>query len=529
MIIINPCTKIAYNAGNKKNLFPLHIPYIRCIILRVLTLFLSGIIFIPYQNSYAACQNNIDQYIGIALTNDKGHLLYEKNINKKLIPASTLKLLTSLEAIHFLGENFRFRTNFFLDERHNLKVKGFGDPFLNSEAIKIMCTKLTEILKQKEIEKLNSIIIDNSFFSSSIGIPGTGNSCNPYDAPVGALCANFNTVFFKYDKSKNKFISAEPQTPLLAFTKKRIRASGLQRGRIILSMDEANVYAGLLMGYFIKTCGVDIVHNNTGRISNYTAENRCIVQLGHINPQDKKILTWLSPYTIKEIVRKLLRYSNNFIANQLFLYVGAKNYSPPATVEKAIDVLKKYAENTLKIKKIKLYEGSGLSHRNRIAPKGMIKILFSFMPYYELMRHDIIEIETEYNLNDTDITTLKQPQKIKGYEKHWKSHLDKSLSECFINGKKKKTVEVKSGMKIKKKKIREIQTEKKQTCIDEFYKTGTLVNVRTRAGYFKINNRLYPYVIMVNKKNCTYKSIRSIRKKLAGIALNNAQSNLKHP
>ena len=44
---------------------------------------------------------------------------------------------------------------------------------------------------------------------------------------------------------------------------------------------------------------------------------------------------------------------------------------------------------------------------------------------------------------------------------------------------------------------------------NDFFKTGTLHGVRTRAGYISgKDQRLYPYVIMVNQKNKGYESIR---------------------
>ncbi len=43
---------------------------------------------------------------------------------------------------------------------------------------------------------------------------------------------------------------------------------------------------------------------------------------------------------------------------------------------------------------------------------------------------------------------------------------------------------------------------------NELFKTGTLTDVRTRAGYIiGMNNRLYPYVIMVNQKETGYERI----------------------
>ena len=43
---------------------------------------------------------------------------------------------------------------------------------------------------------------------------------------------------------------------------------------------------------------------------------------------------------------------------------------------------------------------------------------------------------------------------------------------------------------------------------NDYYKTGTLSDVRTRAGYLAgSDGRLYPYVIMVNKSGVGYSSI----------------------
>jgi D-alanyl-D-alanine carboxypeptidase/D-alanyl-D-alanine-endopeptidase (penicillin-binding protein 4) len=44
---------------------------------------------------------------------------------------------------------------------------------------------------------------------------------------------------------------------------------------------------------------------------------------------------------------------------------------------------------------------------------------------------------------------------------------------------------------------------------NDFFKTGTLTDVRTRAGYIQgQDNRLYPYVIMTNGKNANYTFLR---------------------
>ena len=70
----------------------------------------------------------IKTHDAVVVTESDGKVLFSKNADQPLIPASTLKLLTSLAAFHYLGEDFRFITEFYIDDRANLTVKGYGDP-----------------------------------------------------------------------------------------------------------------------------------------------------------------------------------------------------------------------------------------------------------------------------------------------------------------------------------------------------------------------------------------------------------------
>jgi D-alanyl-D-alanine carboxypeptidase/D-alanyl-D-alanine-endopeptidase (penicillin-binding protein 4) len=360
-----------------------------------------------------------NQRIGYLLADAEGRILASRNMDQQFIPASTFKLLTSLEAIHHLGEQFRFETDFFLDSNNTLKIKGYGDPFLTSEVIHTLCHGLASTLKQKGILSVDNIEVDNNFFDPGIEIPGTGTSANPYDASVNAVGANFNTVSFKFNKRENRYISAEPQTPLLDFAEKQIRASKLDQGRIVLTRGESRIYAGRLVRYFLKKEGIAI----TGE-----------VREGRVNKGDQKLYTHISPYTLVELLQRLLQYSNNFMANQIFLTVGARTSASAATLEKGVKALKTYATEILGIPGTIITEGSGLSRKNRITPRQMLKVLMAFKEHHGLMNH--------------------------------------------------------GG--------------------NEFYKTGTLSGIRTRAGYFADKNgRLYPYVIMVNQKGQGYGRIKN--------------------
>jgi serine-type D-Ala-D-Ala carboxypeptidase/endopeptidase (penicillin-binding protein 4) len=371
--------------------------------------------FILIELAVSSCLYAEESNTGVVLADDSGNIIFSQNREKQFIPASILKILTSLAAINILGDNYNFPTKYLFDkESHNLYIKGFGDPLLISEVIEQLCH---EIILKTQTKQINNIILDHTYFSEQIKIPGKGGSLNPYDASVGAICANFNTIKFKWNSQQDKFVSGEPQTPLLSIFNNDIKDSGLKQGRIILSQQQSILYPGFLIKYFLEKSSIKI----TGSVFQ-----------GKFDTKGIKTYSFQSPFKLTDIVEKLLKFSNNFIANQLLLVMGAKIFGEPATLEKGTKALEYFSNQNLNIRNLKIYEGSGLSRSNLISPTQMLKILIEFMPYYSLLKN-----------KDTD-----------------------------------------------------------------YYKTGTLSDVRTRAGYILgKDNRLNPYVVMVNEKNRGYESI----------------------
>jgi D-alanyl-D-alanine carboxypeptidase/D-alanyl-D-alanine-endopeptidase (penicillin-binding protein 4) len=353
---------------------------------------------------------------GIVLADDQGTIVYGQNREKQFIPASILKLLTSLAAIEILGSNYHFTTLYFFDQTSkNLYIKGLGDPLLISEVIETLCR---EIALKTGPTQIHHILLDSTYFSDQIRIPGNGSSLNPYDAGVGALCANFNTITFKWQAKKGRFVSGEPQTPLLSVFHGDIKETGLKKGRIVLSRQQSLLYPGLLIKLGLEKNNINI----TGSVLH-----------GTLDMKKEGVHTFVSPFDLEGVVQKLLKFSNNFMANQLLLTIGATTYGPPATLEKGIHAVQAFSERHLKLNHLTLSEGSGLSRKTLMSPDQMLKVLMRFMPFYTVLKNE--------------------------------------------------------G--------------------NDFFKTGTLADVRTRAGYILgHNNRLYPYVIMINKKNADYTFLR---------------------
>ncbi len=320
---------------------------------------------------FAKNWNPVQELIGerdaVLVADPQGNILFSRNADQSLIPASTLKLLTSLVARHHLGPDHRFMTEFYLDAENNLKIKGYGDPFLISEVI----SDIAETLAAK-IDRCGDLVLDDSYFEKVI-IPGVTSSFNPYDSPNGALCANFNTVNFRC--TGGKCTSAEPQTPFVSFVVDRVCESGLSKGRIVLSAEnnETTLYTGYLFRHFLEEReGVSF----TGK-----------VRMGKVTEKDRLIYRYTSAFSLDQILAKLLEFSNNFVANQLFIAAGAAAYGPPGTLEKGIRAAEAYMHETLKGEAIHIEEGSGISRGNRITARSMLKILEKFRPHHRLMTH----------------------------------------------------------------------------------------------------------------------------------------------
>jgi D-alanyl-D-alanine carboxypeptidase/D-alanyl-D-alanine-endopeptidase (penicillin-binding protein 4) len=328
----------------------------------------SGGTALPLSTERRAIGRLMGQQDALMVADPAGKTVLSIHADKMLMPASTLKILTALIARHYLGREFRFKTEIYVDGRQNLKIKGYGDPLLISEVLRDISETVA-----KQVHGFNDLIVDGSYFRG-VTIPGVTDTLNPYDAPSGALSVNFNTVNFK--RSGKQYVSAEPQTPLVGFILDRIRRTGLREERIVLSAenDEATLYAGHLFRRFLADAGVwSVGHVKQGRIR---------------HDQDRLVYRYTSVFTLDQVIERLLMYSNNYMANQLLITAGIAAYGPPGTLDKGLSAADAYVRTVLKRTDIRMAEGSGISRKNRITAACMMKILETFVPFHELMREE---------------------------------------------------------------------------------------------------------------------------------------------
>ncbi len=293
---------------------------------------------------------------------------------RSFIPASTIKIATLFAALETLGASQPFKTEFYLRERTILVIKGYGDPFLTSEYL----PAIARALRQRGVASISSIILDDSFFRLEAETQGSTNSQNPYDAPNAALAVNFNALpLVKSDDGA--ILSAEEQTPLLPLMQEIGEHLPPGEYRLNISAFPQRSAVNNILRY---TAELFITLFRAGGIKVADSYRR-----GTVSATDVLLYTHRSPKDTSEVVRNCLRYSNNFIANQLFLLSGAKRYGPPATWSKGRDAMRSFLQEKIggDSRMLYLVEGSGLSRDNRATPRAMIKLLEAFRPYASLL------------------------------------------------------------------------------------------------------------------------------------------------
>jgi D-alanyl-D-alanine carboxypeptidase/D-alanyl-D-alanine-endopeptidase (penicillin-binding protein 4) len=311
--------------------------------------------------------------LGLVLVVDaQGNELVAQNADEPFVPASVAKIVTAWLAMEVLGGDYRFETRFYLDDKRVLYVRGGGDPFLVSEELATLATELVATVGKKPIA---GIVLDGSYYPSNLRIPGIEDDGEPYDALNSALAVNFNTVYAA--RSGDTVRSAEKQTPITPLAIVEFRAHGPNgSGRISLSQDPVASlqYAGELIAAFIERAGGGM----NGEISTGT------VPVGL-----KPIYVHRQSRPLSEILVELLRASNNYIANQVFLEVGGRRLGGPVSLQKSLQIANEMLATHGLAADIHLEEGSGISRDNRFTARGLAKALELFAPHADMLRgHD---------------------------------------------------------------------------------------------------------------------------------------------
>ena len=338
-----------------------------------------------------------------------GKIVKEYNSEMSLIPASTLKIVTTSAALGILGKDFTYKTNYNIlynsasvdkATETQLVVEGCGDPSFNSSYFysndSLFFLPLVHKLQSKNIKNISSIYTYTTYFDNSI--PSSwiwGDIGNYFGAGANSLSYKDNkfSLFYNSGESKTiaKLISVKPN---YLSDKITITSHVLSLG----SGDEAYVY-GDPDTYIRKVSGT-IPPNKTNyeieaqmpepavyfktelkkELSNYaltskTGFNSTLIKETDTTFKSQLIYTHTSP-KLDKIVFYTNTKSNNHYAESLLKTVGAIKSKKQGTTENGIDAVKNYWQaRGVDISGLHMVDGSGLSRANTLTTKIQATIL----------------------------------------------------------------------------------------------------------------------------------------------------------
>ena len=299
------------------------------------------------------------------LVQDGGTAAISHNPTLPLMPASTMKVLTALAAIDTWGRDYHFETDFYLDGQGRLWVKGRADPYLVSEELDL----IAQGLKAAGVTRVAGIGLDDSYFDQDVEIAGRSATDNPYDAPVTALAANFNTV--NLISSGGIVSSAEPQTPLTETARRFGKSGGAGKQRVNLKQRPTSVgYFGELLAAKLQAAGIQVTGGQ---------------QIAAMPGGAKLVYRHKNSRTLAAMLTPTLKYSNNFVANALFLRMADPQGKGRVSIAAAQRAMTEYARRKFKWTDFKIEDGAGLSRGNRLSARQLVDVMNAFKPNMDLM------------------------------------------------------------------------------------------------------------------------------------------------
>lgn len=329
---------------------------------------------------------------------NSGATLHRSNANKSIMPASTMKLVTSATALEMLGPDFRFETGIEIDGRitsdstlfGNIFIRGGGDPTLGSEFAgdPAFLEQWAAEIKKAGIKTITGrIFADESIYTSeAINPKWTWEDMGNYYAPgVYGLSYKDNTyrIFLKSEQAGSKplIVRTEPEIKGLTF-ENELRANkitydsaylyGMPRSnfRIIRGAIPENKDEFIVKGDIPDPASVLILDlEQYLKLSGIVINNLFIPESSR-----RQIFTHYSPPLI-EIISIINTRSNNHYAEHIFRYLSEKNGGKDSFSASSATVKNFWKSRSLPVDQLFMVDGSGLSPSNAVSAQFMVNLL----------------------------------------------------------------------------------------------------------------------------------------------------------
>jgi len=308
-------------------------------------------------------------------------------------PGSVMKLVTTYAALELLGPAYRWKTDAYLDGE-DLVLRGRGDPKLNYENFWM----LLRSLRARGLQDLRGdVVLDRSYFAPAQYSPFDSEAFRPYNVTPDALLVNFKSLRFTFipEPDKGVRVFAEPALPGLEIQNTlKLGAGTCPDGNrafrdLVQAQFQSQPPRASFAGTYPLICGERELNIALHDPQEYVAT--MIRQLwgemggswsgrvreGTASPSARLVYVHESE-PLAEIVRDINKFSNNVMARQLFLTLGAEVGAPPARAEEAARVIREWlAAKKIAVPELVLENGSGLSRLERISAEHLGALLLA--------------------------------------------------------------------------------------------------------------------------------------------------------
>lgn len=322
------------------------------------------------------------------------------NADISVNPASTMKLVTTYAALELLGPTYQWKTEFYTDGalkdgvlHGNLFLKGGGDPKLNMEKLWLL---LRDLRANGVRQVTGDLVLDRSHFNQpqlpTFNDDG-GDSNKPFLVTPDALLVNLKALrFIARNEAGTVHIAAEPPIANIRIDN---QVKSLKAGKCpgwpdvrynpVKQFDGTTV---IVTGKLAAGCSAQTYLSLLDHPSYAAGTVRAIWQelggsiLGKDRmaevPKDARLLARAFSPDLVEIIRDINKYSNNTMARQLFLSLGARfrNEADGDDAKAAQRVIRAWlARKGITASQLVMENGSGLSRAERLSAREMAKIL----------------------------------------------------------------------------------------------------------------------------------------------------------
>ncbi len=330
------------------------------------------------------------------------------NASQAMNPASTMKLLTTYAGLDMLGPTYTWKTEAWLDGKlengvlqGDLILKGYGDPKFTLEQFWLW---LRELRARGLREIRGDLVLDRSFFDLPAHDPAAfdNDPVRAYNVGPDALLLNFNTLRLRYlpNGSGMKIISEPPLDGMKLDNQLAPQPAPNCDNWDDTIRVQPRGDSVILQGGYPSECGEREHHLSVMPHTRYVeAVFRSLWQeLGGslqgksregVKGGSAQLFSTHYSTPLSEVIRDINKFSNNVMARQLFLTLGAAITTPspgkseggspaPASLARSTQAVHDWLQKQrLDFPELILENGAGLSRSERISALHLAQLLQS--------------------------------------------------------------------------------------------------------------------------------------------------------